>query len=87
MPLFTPPTVERPMAPDDRLAYRPFNRLRMKVGQTVLKRTDGSYITISDGDPADVDAAAAIYFGGRAYEISDDEAASLEAAGYEVTYP
>ena len=84
-PLFTPPTVKRPLAPD-RPEHRPFNRVKYKVGLTVLKDGFGNYRTVENPSEDDINNAAAAYLGGRSYVVSGEEAAGLTAAGYEVTY-
>lgn len=81
--LFTPPTVLRPLT-ENRLEYRPFNRVKGKVGLSVLK-TGTSYATVENPTDEQVTAADAAYLGGRTYTINDTEAAALTAAGYEVT--
>ena len=83
MPYFTPPTVER--AAEAAQSSRLFCRLKIPVGQSVLKSASGSYATVQNPADEDVSAAAIAYLGGRTYEISDEEAADLTAAGYEVT--
>lgn len=79
--LFTPPTVLRRMDTRDRL----FSRMSLPVGLTVLKSPLGAYTTVENPSPDQIDAAAVTYLGGHVYPVSDAEAASLTAAGYEVT--
>ena len=78
---FTPPTIRRRMDTQDRL----FSRMSLPVGITVLKSPLGSYTQLENPSPEQIDAAAVVYLGGYVYRVSDAEAASLTAAGYEVT--
>lgn len=87
MPTFTPPTrlvgvrlgKGRPI---DRFL---FARLKTPVGLTVVKR-DGFYKQFISPDPdVDLAGADAVYFGGHTYQITQDEADSLTAAGYTVS--
>lgn len=80
---FTPPTVSRRMPTNDRL----FSRMSLPVGITVLKSPLGSYTQRENPTPEEIDAAAVAYLGGYVYPVSEAEAASLTAAGYEVTTP
>lgn len=82
MPHFEPPTALRPYpGVRDRL----FCRMKLAVGLTVLKSESGGYVTVEHPTNEQIDAAAIAYLGGHVYEVSDDEADSLTAAGYEVT--
>lgn len=78
---FTPPTIRRRMDTRDPL----FSRMSLPVGITVLKSPLGSYTQLENPSPEQIDAAAVVYLGGYVYRVSDAEAASLTAAGYEVT--
>jgi hypothetical protein len=82
MPSFTPPTVNRRnVSPADRL----FSRLNTPTGVTVLKQPSGAYVQVEFPSPEQINAAAVTYLGGHVYEVDEAEAASLLAAGYEVT--
>lgn len=83
MPYFTPPVVNRPA--ESNRGDRLFCRLNIPVGLTVLKSASGGYELVEDYSPEQLDAAVVAYIGGHVYEVSDDEANSLTAAGYEVT--
>ena len=61
-----------------------FTKLRIWRGATLLK-SNGSYRTVWNPSPEELDAADVIYLGGHTYSVSEQEAASLMAAGYEVT--
>lgn len=82
MPHFTPPVVRRPAESTRR--DRLFGRLNIPVGITVLKSATGGYEMVEIPSPEQIDNAAIAYIGGHVYEVSDAEAASLTAAGYEV---
>lgn len=83
MPYFTPPTVQR--VPESARGDRLWCRYSIPVGLTVLKSASGGYSTVEHPSTEQIDAAAITYLGGHVYEISAEEAASLTAAGYEVT--
>lgn len=75
-----PRTTARPHR-DDRF----WSRIRRgKVGSTVLKRPDGTYLTVSYPTQVDIAEASAVYMGGHIYDVSAAEAAALTAAGYTV---
>jgi hypothetical protein len=79
---FSPPaTTEQPRPRGDRF----WSRIRRGyVGSSVLKAGDGSYQTVSYPTQDQIAASAAVYLGGHIYEVSDEEAAALVAAGYTV---
>jgi hypothetical protein len=52
---------------------------------TVLKQPSGAYVQVEFPSPEQINAAAVTYLGGHVYEVDETEAASLLAAGYEVT--
>ena len=76
---FITPTYKVPMAAPGR--DRLYSRFSIEAGFAVLLRTDGSYeqTTLIDPDRTDVQK---VYGGGRVHTVSDEEAASLTAAGY-----
>lgn len=51
---------------------------------SVLKMADGTYRTIVGLTPADEQSAVAVYRGGYQNEVTEEEAAALEAAGFRV---
>lgn len=53
-----------------------------RVGVTVLKEKDGSYRTIEVPSEDDQVNADTVYLGGHVHLVSDEEAASLSAAGF-----
>lgn len=74
--LFTPPgRVER------RGEHPVFGRLPLTRGVSLL-RASGIYTQVEDPAAEAVEAAEAAYLGGHVYEVTDEEAASLTAAGY-----
>lgn len=75
--LFTPPSQPQGSVVGGRL----FGRMRLSVGQTLLKK-DGFYTLVYDPSGEDVDAADIAYLGGHEYLVSDVEAADLRTAGY-----
>jgi hypothetical protein len=81
VPTFTPPVVLEPAETRHPL----FSRVSIPVGVSVLKSASGGYQALQNPTPEQIDAAAIAYLGGRDYVILEDEAASLMAAGYEVT--
>lgn len=80
MPSFTPPSVS--LRPDPNTPA-PFNRMRVSVGTSVLK-FGTSYVPRTCPTDAEVASADIAYIGGRTYQITPAEAASLTAAGYTV---
>ena len=79
--LFEPPTIKRRLDTTHRL----FSRVSLNQGQSVLKDDLGFYTTVENPSPEQIDAAAIAYLGGHVYTVDSSEAASLTAAGYEVT--
>lgn len=76
---FTTPTVSEGPAADGRL----FSRYRLLRGITVLK-IDGEYYELRYPSSEEVENADEAYIGGYSYEVSEEEKADLEAAGYTV---
>lgn len=76
---FTTPTVSEGPAGEGRL----FSRFRLVRGITVLK-IDGDYFEVRYPSSEEVEDADIAYIGGYSYEVSAEEKASLEAAGYTV---
>jgi hypothetical protein len=76
---FTTPTVSEGPAGEGRL----FSRYRLVRGITVLK-IDGEYFETRYPSAEEVADADIAYIGGYSYEVSTEEKASLEAAGYTV---
>lgn len=76
---FTTPTVSEGPAGEGRL----FSRYRLVRGVTVLK-IDGDYYEVRYPSAEEVEEADIAYIGGYSYEVSAEEKASLEAAGYTV---
>lgn len=72
--IFRTPTVE------ERTHGRPL-RYGIAQGVTVLK-VGGGYRQVRDPRPSEIDAASVVYRGGYEHELSNEEAADLEAAGY-----
>lgn len=82
MPIFTPPTVSRrPTCPTSRL----YSRIDIPTGVSVLKTSTGGYVQVECPSSEQIEDSAAVYLGGRSYEVSAEEALALAAAGYEVT--
>src|SRR5690349_2675903 len=81
-PRFKPPKGRRqPFSQKDRL----WQRLRFDTGLTLLKWPDGSYQTVENVSDDQIEQASIAYIGGHEYDVDEDEAAALTAAGYEVT--
>lgn len=76
---FTTPTVSEGPAGEGRL----FGRYRLVRGVTVLK-IDGDYFEVRYPSSEEVEDADIAYIGGYSYEVSAEEKASLESAGYTV---
>lgn len=76
---FEPPTVMEGPIGDHRLFYF----YQMPRGITVLK-IDGEYYEDRFPMNEDLENADEYYIGGNKYIISNEEAADLEAAGYDV---
>ena len=90
MPTFTPPTdaylnltdfdVDTPPTPNLRLSFRLLRHFAsLPRGRNVYKLDDNTY---TENDPADSETIQISYLGGHSHIVSDDEAASLTAAGY-----
>lgn len=78
--LFVPPVEKVYLSTTDPF----FKRVPYYVGTTVFKE-DGVYRQVrGEYPPEDVDNADVVYLGGHEYEITDEEAADLTAAGYAV---
>lgn len=86
MATFSPPHVfDVPRVPPDtgdsvRVAMQHYSPLPR--GVSLLKNQDGSYTLVDGPTGLQMDAAAYTYLGGHIYDITDDEAAALIAAGY-----
>jgi hypothetical protein len=76
----TPTAHEQPMAPEGQRSPL-WSRVRIPVGYTVVKTTAGGYRQEREHNPDRADIAV-VYHGGHRHIVSDDEAASLIAAGY-----
>jgi hypothetical protein len=64
--------------------YHPlFSQIKIPVGITVLK-IDGEYYEVRYPSSEEYEAADIAYLGGTSHEVSAEEKADLEAAGYEV---
>ena len=85
MPRFTPPTTTYGNV-------EPKSRVEMwfcqniSRGLTVLKK-DGVYTTVDFPYQGDCDDADIVYLGGHVYDVTEEEAAALYAAGYGGTAP
>jgi hypothetical protein len=90
MPTFEPPTadvVPRTHVDSDSVGAALFGHYRpLPRGVTVLKMTDGSYVSVQTPTQTQIEAPAVdiIYFGGHVYEVDDVEASALQAAGFTV---
>lgn len=77
--LFIPPTVsEGPIG-----GHRLFYFYEMDRGVSVLK-IDGQYVEIRTPSQDDEALATEVYIGGHEYLVSDEVAAELTAAGFDV---
>jgi hypothetical protein len=77
--VFIPPTVsEGPIG-----GHRLFYFYEMDRGESVLK-IDGQYVQIRTPSQDEIDLATEVYIGGHEYPVSDEVAAELIAAGFEV---
>lgn len=85
MPTFTPRQYDQPIAskvtkPDDNLW------VRMKVAHSyALLKNDGFYREVVNPTNEEIAAADIAYLGGHIYQVTSDEAAALNAAGYATT--
>lgn len=77
---FTTPTILEEMESD---GHPLFSRIKIPKGITVLK-IDGEYYEVRYPSSEEVEEADIAYIGGYSYEVSAEEKADLEAAGYEV---
>lgn len=90
MPLFTPPVltgsasqVPRVLADSSTIERRLYSRVRsVDSSQSVIRRPDGTWETVTNPSQDEIGVALAHYQGGRTYNVSDAEASSLTAAGY-----
>jgi hypothetical protein len=78
MPTFTPPTVDEGPVAEGSL----FSRYKLRRGMSVLKNQDGTYSLVRYPAQTEIEAAKVCYLGGHIYDITDDEATALTAAGY-----
>lgn len=78
MYIFKPPTVREGPAGGHWL----FRRYYLDRGISVLK-VDGEYYEVRTPSQDETALASIVYLGGHEYEVSDEEAAELIAAGYE----
>jgi hypothetical protein len=78
--IFTTPTIlENPGG-----TYHPlFSRIEIPVGISVIK-LDGEYFEVRYPSSEEVAEADIFYLGGVKHEVSAEEKADLEAAGYDV---
>lgn len=84
MPLFTPPTVKQSVGGD-----RLFSRFGTQVGQSVVK-VDGTYTLVPFpwlGDITDLEPGVDYFLGGHEYVVSDEIAAELDIAGFNLSFP
>lgn len=88
MPYFTPPVAfdNPPILPDSKgpalWLFRHYGgRPR---GRSVLKQSDGTWVTRDQPTTDEIADALVYYQGGRTYEVTLDEAEELYAAGYTV---
>jgi hypothetical protein len=77
--VFIPPTVEEGPIGGHRLFYF----YEMTRGESVLK-IDGQYVQIRTPSQDEIELATEVYIGGHEYPVSDEVAAELLAAGFEV---
>lgn len=77
MPTLTTPTVEDPLETRHPL----FGRYKLTRGVSLLV-VGTTVVEVQYPNQEDLDDYDFVYLGGRAYEISDEEAAVLAAAGY-----
>lgn len=92
MPQFSPPNVadRSPVYVTWPDRHRPVSRLGQRLmahygpqtrGRSVLK-TNGVYSTVDTPTEAQMAAATEVYIGGHVYEVTNDVADALRAAGY-----
>jgi hypothetical protein len=77
---FTTPTILEEMESD---GHPLFSRIKIPKGITVLK-TGSTYYQVRYPSAEEVADADIAYIGGYSYEVTAEEKASLEAAGYTV---
>lgn len=77
MPTLTTPTEDQPLETDHPL----FGRYKLKRGITLLV-SGPTVIEVQYPNLEDLDDFDFVYMGGRSYSITNDEAATLTAAGY-----
>ena len=90
MPTFQPPTddflslwnfsVDLPRSPSVRRAFHLFRHFEsLPRGRNVYKLDTGTY---TENEPSDMATVVTTYYGGHVYDLSDQEASDLTAAGY-----
>ena len=90
MPTFNPPTdaylnltdfdVDAPPTQNLRLSFRLLRHFQsLPRGRNIYKLTTGQYV---ESEPSFADTIEISYLGGHTHIITDNEAASLTAAGY-----
>lgn len=85
MPTFTPRQYDQPIAPK---VTKPDDNLwvRMSVPHSyALLKTGGFYREVVNPTNEEIAAADIAYLGGHIYQVTPDEAAALNAAGYATT--
>lgn len=85
MPTFNPPVRYQSLVTPGtrgvaRLLFRHYRGI--PVGITVIRRQNGTYYQKQYPTHEELQAAAAYYLGGSVYQITEQEAADLIAAGY-----
>lgn len=82
---FSPPVTQGPSRYTGRVRELIWRHYRGQMtGVTVLKN-DGVYTEVETPLQSQISAADIAYMGGHTYDVSAEEAADLEAAGYEIT--
>jgi hypothetical protein len=83
LPSFTPPTHEEPI----RTTVRPLNYFRLTWAASVV-RVNGTFTTVRSPSQTLLQAAGEsgvdYFLGGHTYDISDETATELVAAGFDV---
>jgi hypothetical protein len=90
MPTFQPPTdnfhsladfsVDLPNSPEVRRAYGLLRHYgSLPRGRNVYKLDTGTY---TENEPSDMTTVVITYYGGHVYDLTEQEAADLTAAGY-----
>lgn len=88
MPTFIPPTQDTVMnyTPDaDWVAKALGRHFKLRAGGVTVLKEDGTYRMKRFPTIDEIAAADAAYLGGHIYEVDEDEATALVAAGYVVT--